>query len=242
MKLWKKSETLKKPPIKAAHSLQSMIYSAHDDHSFASKKLIDLALFSAQIAAKTDLKDLSSRLTSPPYYPDVWPGEHYKLLAGIVFALQPKKIIEIGTATGLSSLALLKNLPSNGKLISYDLASWEQLPNTVLTEKDFLDQRLEHRVGDLSQEDFFTLQSEDLKDADLIFIDATHDGILELQIFERFKTLDFTPIIVLDDIRFWTMLKMWRSIQMPKLDLTSFGHWSGTGLIEWQSSPINAAV
>ena len=42
------------------------------------------------------------------------------------------------------------------------------------------------------------------------------------------------PIGVFDDIRQWTMLAIWRAVQRPKLDLTSFGHWSGTGLIDWQ--------
>lgn len=37
----------------------------------------------------------------------------------------------------------------------------------------------------------------------------------------------------MDDIRVWTMLKTWREISYPKLDLTSFGHWSGTGIIEF---------
>ena len=38
--------------------------------------------------------------------------------------------------------------------------------------------------------------------------------------------------IVLDDIRVWTMIKTWREITLPKLDITSFGHWSGTGIVE----------
>jgi hypothetical protein len=36
-----------------------------------------------------------------------------------------------------------------------------------------------------------------------------------------------------DDIRLWNMLRTWRTINRPKLDLTSFGHWSGTGLVDW---------
>ena len=44
-------------------------------------------------------------------------------------------------------------------------------------------------------------------------------------------------LILLDDIRLWKMLKIWREISMPKLDLTSFGHWSGTGIV--QSKPGN---
>jgi hypothetical protein len=44
---------------------------------------------------------------------------------------------------------------------------------------------------------------------------------------------DAPPILVLDDVRLWTMLKFWRELALPKLDFTSFGHWSGTGLADW---------
>jgi hypothetical protein len=35
-----------------------------------------------------------------------------------------------------------------------------------------------------------------------------------------------------DDTRLWSMLRFWRQLPYPKMDLTSFGHWSGTGLVE----------
>jgi hypothetical protein len=35
-----------------------------------------------------------------------------------------------------------------------------------------------------------------------------------------------------DDTRLPSMLKFWRELDYPKLDFTSFGHWSGTGLVE----------
>jgi len=41
------------------------------------------------------------------------------------------------------------------------------------------------------------------------------------------------PLIIMDDIRVWNMLAIWRRIDRPKLDLTSFGHWTGTGLVDW---------
>jgi hypothetical protein len=39
-------------------------------------------------------------------------------------------------------------------------------------------------------------------------------------------------ILVLDDTRLLNMIDVWRLIRSPKLDLTSFGHWSGTGLVD----------
>jgi hypothetical protein len=31
----------------------------------------------------------------------------------------------------------------------------------------------------------------------------------------------------------WNMLDIWYHLDKPKLDMTSFGHWSGTGLVQW---------
>jgi hypothetical protein len=42
-------------------------------------------------------------------------------------------------------------------------------------------------------------------------------------------------LVVFDDIRVMNMVATWRRIARPKLDLTSFGHWSGTGLIDWNA-------
>jgi hypothetical protein len=58
---------------------------------------------------------------------------------------------------------------------------------------------------------------------------------LEPWLLDQFETVAFAnaPLIAFDDIRVWNMLKTWRRIRRPKLDLTSFGHWTGTGLVEW---------
>jgi hypothetical protein len=38
-------------------------------------------------------------------------------------------------------------------------------------------------------------------------------------------------VVVFDDIRVLPMLQLWRDLPFPKLDATSLGHWSGTGLL-----------
>jgi hypothetical protein len=35
------------------------------------------------------------------------------------------------------------------------------------------------------------------------------------------------------DIRVLDMIENWRRLNRPKLGVTSFGHWSGTGLLDW---------
>ena len=64
-----------------------------DDHGPPSDRLIDLALQAIQHARREDLSSIAARMTSTPRWPEIWPGEHYKLLAGIVKALVPKTVI-----------------------------------------------------------------------------------------------------------------------------------------------------
>jgi hypothetical protein len=37
-------------------------------------------------------------------------------------------------------------------------------------------------------------------------------------------------LLVIDDVRVMTMINLWRSFPLAKIDIGSFGHWSGTGL------------
>lgn len=226
-------------PVQASHREYSMILSAHDDVP-ASKDLLEIGLKASEMALHMDMKAISERLKSPPDYPSIWPGEHYKLLAALTALLQPSYLIEIGTATGLSALCMKAFLPSQGTLITYDLIPWHQIPNTVLQESDFSDGRLIQFTEDLSHPTFFEKHLPYLEKASLFFIDATHDGALERALLKQLNQIAFAtpPLIVLDDIRVWTMLKLWRDIQKPKLDLTSFGHWSGTGLVHWTKGAV----
>lgn len=237
MKLFKKLKIkdLLPPPVKVGHGEYSMILSSHDETSRANDTLMQLSLKAIEKARKADLSKISQRLKTPPIYTDIWPGEHYRLLAGFVLALKPKMVIEIGTATGLSSLCLKQYLPKKGKLLTFDLIPWTSYRGNVLTSEDFEDQRLVQSTDNLENFDIMCKYKEEIQYADLIFIDATHDGNLEKKLFENFSKLHMKhqPFIILDDIRVWSMLKMWREVTHPKLDLTSFGHWSGTGLVHF---------
>ena len=213
-----------------------MLFSADDDPGKPNRALIDLALNVVAVAKDVDLSDLSQRMTPGVPYPDVWPGEHYKLLAGIVKLLEPKLVIEIGTATGLSALAMLKFLPPGGRLMTFDLVGWRDYPDCVLSEEDFAGGRLTQHLDDLSDALVFDRYMGTIQNAGLIFIDAAKDGVQEQRFLDQLERCPFaeSPLVVFDDIRLWNMLRIWRLITRPKLDLTSFGHWSGTGLIQWQ--------
>jgi len=211
------------PPIRVAHGEYSMILSAEDERARPTASMVETSLNAIQAA-------LSIHLEGDNHYLNLWPGEHYRLLAGFALVLQPRLAIEIGTATGLSALSMHRYLKC---LVTFDIRSWSEYPNTVLNSSHFSDDRLIQIVADLGNPTVFARHRELLQQATFFFIDATHDGVLEKKLLDQIAALPRKePVwIMFDDIRVWTMLKMWREIPYPKLDLTSFGHWSGTGLV-----------
>lgn len=71
--------------------------------------------------------------------------------------------------------------------------------------------------------------------SDFLFLDAAKDGQMEQRLLDNFETLQFTkdPVMVFDDIKVWNMSDVWRKISRPRHDISCMGHWSGTGLIDW---------
>ena len=225
-------------PVMARHAEYSMLFSADDAPGNSNERLVDLSLRAIEAARKQDLSSVQARLKGRFRFPDsivsTWPGEHYKLLAGLVEVLAPKQVVEIGTAQGISALALKRHLPQAGKVVTFDLIPWRDYPNCCLDDGDFSDGRLEQMIADLGNPATVDRHRELLESTDLLFIDAAKDGILEMRLIENLSSLSYVrpPIVVFDDIRLWNMLAIWRELQWPKLDITSFGHWSGTGITE----------
>jgi predicted O-methyltransferase YrrM len=220
-------------PVEAGHIEPSLVAPVAGQPS---ARLLDVALKAVAEARSVDLGDLVAR--GYDELPNVWPGEHYRLLTAVVSVLQPKAIVEIGTATGMSALAMKKTLPLDGKITTFDLLPWQGYPRGVLRDEDFADGRLEQRLDDLSTPVGWRANATLLRGAELIFVDAKHDGAQERDFMLGFDEvgLESAPLVIFDDTRVWGMLCFWQEISLPKLDLTSFGHWSGTGLVDYRKS------
>jgi predicted O-methyltransferase YrrM len=223
------------PPVTARHIENSVLVSLDDESAQPSERLLDLALSASGAARGIQLADVSARVQDGPRLPSVWPGEHYRLLAGLVQVLEPKLVIEIGTYTGLSALALKERLAQEARIVTFDVVPWHTLPGTALETSDFADGRLEQIVDDITTMEGAARHRDVLAAADLIFVDAAKDGSMEARLLHVLESIEFTgaPVVVFDDIRVWNMLLFWRGLSRPKLDLTSFGHWTGTGLVDW---------
>lgn len=217
---------------------RSVIFPVEHDASAPSEYLINLALRAAEEARSIKLPELSSRVhPSQTDFTPVWPGEHYRLLAALVKLLQPKQIVEIGTLHGLSSMAMMKFLPPEGRITTFDIIPWDAFSRTCLSTKDFADGRLKQELGNLAEVSIFNQHRQLIERTDLLFVDGPKDVAFEMNLLRHLETITCARplLIVFDDIRVWNMLEIWQNIARPKLDLTSFGHWSGTGLVEWRS-------
>jgi predicted O-methyltransferase YrrM len=209
----------------------SVIAAPRRDDSGPSDEIVSFALRAIECARLTDLKTLRQRRPGDAERLNRLAGQHYRILAGLAEAWGATRIVEIGTYRGTSALALLE-APTVESLITYDLVSWEQFDGTWLGPADFSD-RLEQRLADLGRPEVFAAEADVLASADLVFVDASKDGVFEPAFFAQLFALEpkGPQLIVLDDIRVLTMVKLWSEITLDKFDLTSFGHWSGTGIV-----------
>src|SRR5438445_5689231 len=112
-------------PVRARHVELSIIASPDDDPGQPSPELLRLAVAVIQGALEIDLSDLEKRSPGAGRFINRYPGEHYRLLASAVRQLRAKTVVDIGTYTGLSTLAMLHELPPDGRITTFDLWPWQ---------------------------------------------------------------------------------------------------------------------
>jgi hypothetical protein len=146
--------------------------------------------------------------------------EHYQLLAFLSHRFSDATLFDIGTLKGYSALAMSHN-PVN-QVVSYDIEDLKCLHDSrKLTT-------IEYRIGN-------ALEDPRLLHAPLILLDTYHDGIFEKQFYDHLKTNDYRGLLILDDIHLnEPMRRFWNNIDKKKEDITEFGHWSGTGLVDFR--------
>lgn len=158
-------------------------------------------------------------------------GEHYKLLPALAKAINAKKVIEIGSATGMSAIQLRHY---GFEVTCFDIFEWDKIENSLLTIEDFADGKLKWIISDLSVQNNFNQHKNLLQASDLIFVDAPKDGIFEYILIPKLLDLaERNPnlMIVIDDIYFRNMQSLWFSLGPGRLDFTFLGHTSGTGVV-----------
>tara|TARA_Y100000592_G_scaffold78503_1_gene123490 strand:+ start:567 stop:1157 length:591 start_codon:yes stop_codon:yes gene_type:complete len=146
----------------------------------------------------------------------------YRLYAWLSTKFNNTTILDVGTRTGGSALALSYN--DKNKVISYDLV--EQGASSGI-KKD----NITFKVQDFREDD--TLDYDNIS---IIMIDVDpHDGTTEEEMFEYLEEKGWKGLVLLDDIGpQWPEIEdFWNRITFPKLNVTEIGHMSGTGLVNF---------
>jgi len=217
-----------------------MVLSLDDEPWRPSPRLLNIC---AQLAAVTPnishplLDSRAARAAEARWY-KCFPGEHYHLLTALASLLKPAIVWEFGTDTGMSAVALLEGLDQEATLYTVDIDSWKSKRVSWLIDADFSSRRVTQVVSDMKAPGLFSQYKDKIADAGLLFVDGPKDGFTEAAFLTLLGAIPFrrTPIVVFDDIRLMNMLQIWRGIQRHKMDMTSYGHWSGTGLVDWSPS------
>jgi hypothetical protein len=152
--------------------------------------------------------------------------QHYKLLAYLSTLFDGKNIIDIGTHRGASSLALSYN--KSNKIYSFDIERKYKLAdveNISYHLEDLFDPKVRERWESIVLESPF------------IFLDIDpHEGTREYDFYLWLKEKEYKGLLFCDDIWYFKEMrdKFWYKIPTEhKIDLTEMGHWSGTGLVQF---------
>ena len=145
----------------------------------------------------------------------------YRLYAWLSTQFDKSIILDVGTRTGGSALALSYN--ENNQVISYDLQ--EQGASQI--KKD----NIEFKIQDFRKDDSLNWDH-----VSIIMLDVDpHDGVQEEEMMEFLEEKGWKGLMLFDDIGpQWPEVEdLWNRITYPKLDVTEVGHMSGTGLINF---------
>ena len=136
--------------------------------------------------------------------------------------------MDIGTFDGRSAIALSHN--ENNNVISYDICNHINNNRHQIYTKKNISFNIKNVFDDLN--------AELIKNVKIVMIDIDHYETIETLIINKLKQLNFSGLIILDDITNHPdhvmnlcMNKLWNSITDTKYDFTKYGHWSGTGII-----------
>lgn len=154
---------------------------------------------------------------------------HCKLLSHLAKQLPSgAKVIDLGTLYGQSAVALATNQDIH--VYTFDIAdqgiTYKKLANITFIHGDCLDYYKFYR------------------DADIIFLDvAPHDGDQERKVLAGLIEQGFKGLLVCDDIYLSDSMKnFWDSITLKKIDVTHYGHWSGTGIVIFDEKSMDLIV
>jgi predicted O-methyltransferase YrrM len=170
-------------------------------------------------------------------------NEHYKLLCCLSTQITNSNIFDIGAHNGNSAVSIgYSSIYNNNKIYSFDIKNLID----PACKQFFTDHSVYYYLEDIFDVNIREKYSNLLLESSIIVIDIDpHNGILEYQMYEWLKDNNYNGLILYDDIFLekgriangyekttHNMIDFWNKIpDKYKLNLTNVGHWSGTGLV-----------
>lgn len=145
--------------------------------------------------------------------------EHYRLLIYLASLYENINIADIGTNMGASALAL----STNSKNIIYSIDIVDLKPNVARPSN------CKFIIGNI-------LEDSDIMNKVLsskfVMLDIDHEYSNEIKIYQHLVHSGWKGLLCCDDIHLNDQMKrFWNEVSHPKIDITKYGHGSGTGLI-----------
>jgi predicted O-methyltransferase YrrM len=151
--------------------------------------------------------------------------EHYRLVAYIAAHFESGTCFaDLGTSLGFSALALALN--PRHKVLTYDIT--DLIPKTdarTVNTVPNIERRLENCLAVSALQEIVMCP--------FIVLDVDpHDGMQEWAMVQVLSSSGYKGVVLADDILLnENMRAFWRWVPQKKLDVTRYGHASGTGLI-----------
>jgi len=152
------------------------------------------------------------------------PNQYYQWLHCLMKLLQPKQVVELGAASGISTILMATALPEDSILYSVDNdpeIAWKWMKHDYPQVKKILSDDLDLDIW----------KGIDLKKTDVWFIDTLHEEIQlrrELLLYSPFMKRG--SILIFDDIHLNEgMEAVWEELFHDKLDISDPCHYSGFG-------------
>ena len=149
----------------------------------------------------------------------------YRLYSYLSTLFNNITILDIGTGYGTSAIALSHN--ETNQVISYNIVDQIGNDSKLKTKKNIIF-KIKNVLEDLNEEF--------IKNVKIVMIDIDHFGEEEKKIINKLEELNYSGIILLDDIHHpWEkeskcMKQLWDYIKYTKYDITKYGHNTGTGI------------
>jgi hypothetical protein len=158
--------------------------------------------------------------------------EHYRLFSHLSWQFPPNTtLIDVGTHIGYSALALSHNPDVN--VISYNIQDDIGNQNYSVKNKHNIELRIKNCLEDINL----------LLKSPLIVLDTLHNGDFEKEFMELLIKNNYDGIVICDDIHLNdAMINFWNWIPLKKIDITQFGHWSGTGIVLFNENKYNLEI